>query len=311
MALYDPYGSEIVYKTDDSDRNPFRHVKDPNGHFVPAVTLVDHLGAPMGMDEHGPLTVSDIYLNLARNTTTPGKLPGMIRVNIRGFNSDVDSGSLPEDLWGGGGAYVFPTGATAMEAVSSSANDAAAGTGARTIRVDGLDASYEPLQETLTLNGVNPVALVNNFFRINEARILTAGSLMDAAGTVTIRASGGGTSYAVIPQGEGFTAHGVYTVRAGYTLYLVASLFAIVRDNGVTTSRGTFQVRTRNSISGTEPWRVRWRIPTSGDAPARFPTEIPHPMSAGTDIVVRISNVSTDSLFMSTHLQGIMIDNTL
>lgn len=71
-----------------------------------------------------------------------GQVPGYRRVTALGNNPDVDSGTVPEDIWAGGGAYPWMTGATALEIVSSSANDAAAGTGARTVTINGLDINY-------------------------------------------------------------------------------------------------------------------------------------------------------------------------
>ena len=48
-----------------------------------------------------------------------------------GFNSVV--GTSNETIWDGGGLYAYPAAAAVMYVSSSSTNDAAAGTGARTI----------------------------------------------------------------------------------------------------------------------------------------------------------------------------------
>lgn len=61
------------------------------------------------------------------------QVPGYRRITALGNNPDVDSAAVPEDIWSGGGAYPWMTGATSLEIVSSSANDTAAGTGARTV----------------------------------------------------------------------------------------------------------------------------------------------------------------------------------
>lgn len=310
MALLDPTGREIVYASDGDERFARRYFKDPNGHYIPGMTLVDYLGQAIGMDGKLPLWVGDMMLQLARNTPTPGKLPGMIRVNIRGNNPDVDTTTTPEEIWGAGGVYSFPSAATAMEAVSDNVNDTNGGTGARELRINYLDDSWNPATQQVIMNGTTPVNLSVNPFRINQVRIDRVGSLLDAAGNIRIRAQGGGTTYAYIPVGEGFSSHGVYTVRAGYTLFLVASLFSIIPK-----TRGDTVVllQSRQSMNAEEPWRTRWRIPLTvdGTSAGGFPTVIPHPMNETTDLRFRVSFVSANDMEVSCHVQGIMIDNTI
>lgn len=61
----------------------------------------------------------DFDLELSR-----GRIPGMSRVNKFGRNSDVDTGTIPEDVWDAGGLHVPPTAARTHDLVSSSVNDA-------------------------------------------------------------------------------------------------------------------------------------------------------------------------------------------
>lgn len=70
-----------------------------------------------------------------------GQVPGYRRITALGNNPDMDTGAA-EDVWTGGGIYPWPTGSTALEIVSDSANDAAVGTGARTVTINGLDINY-------------------------------------------------------------------------------------------------------------------------------------------------------------------------
>ena len=74
-----------------------------------------------------------------------------------GFNDAV--GSSAETIWSVGGTYTFPSTATALTVVSSSANDDGnpVGTGARTVTIEGLDANYLPVSETVTMNGTTDV----------------------------------------------------------------------------------------------------------------------------------------------------------
>lgn len=154
-----------------------------------------------------------------------GIAPGITRVTALGSNPDVDIGTLPEDLWTGGGAYPWMTAATSLEVVSSSANDAAAGTGARTIVITGLDVNYIQVTQTVTLNGLTPVAIPSQLFRVNSALISSAGSGKVNAGDVTIRDVGAGATRAIVPAGYGITRQSIYTVPAGFTVQVISMLF--------------------------------------------------------------------------------------
>jgi len=119
------------------------------------------------------------------------KFLGISKVNIVGINSDIDSGSVPEWIWDGPtGAYTgFPTGnAEAIRITSDSANDASAGSGARTVLVTGLDENWEIASETITLSGLTPAVSTTTFRRVHFAYVTTSGSSNEAfnAGTLTI-----------------------------------------------------------------------------------------------------------------------------
>lgn len=139
-----------------------------------------------------------------------------------GRNTDVDSGAA-ESIWPTGGTYpwsAFNTGgvptAQTISVVSNDANDTAGGSGARTIKVFGLDANWALQSENVALNGLTPVALNNQFIRVNRIRVLTAGTF-GSANVGTINASVGGTIVATVLPLMGSTQMAMYTVPAGYT----------------------------------------------------------------------------------------------
>jgi hypothetical protein len=138
-------------------------------------------------------------------------------VHIIGYNPSVST--TASTVWSGGAtSYVQLTSGTALEVVSASANDTAAGTGARTVVVDGLDASYVPFSETVTLNGVTPVALTNtSAVAINRTYVATAGSGLVNAGKIDVRAVSGAavkSSIQSLAESSGRSADFVYTVPA-------------------------------------------------------------------------------------------------
>ena len=138
-------------------------------------------------------------------------------INLIGYQP---SGSTTAStVWSGGAtSYVQLTSGAALEVVSASANDAAAGTGARTVKVEGLDASYVPFSETIILNGVTPVPLVNtSAVAINRTTVLTAGSGLVNAGKIDVRAVSGAavkSSIQAVAESSGVSADFVYTVPA-------------------------------------------------------------------------------------------------
>lgn len=160
-----------------------------------------------------------------------GQIDGHSRIAVIGNNPDIDT--APEDIWSGGGTYPWMTGATTLEVVSSSANDTSAGTGARTALIAGLNTSYAPISQTVTLNGTTPVAVSTQFFRINSFLIMSAGSGEVNAGDITLRDAGGGTTRALIQTGYGIGRQSQYTVPAGFTLAIHSTVMSINRPTTV------------------------------------------------------------------------------
>jgi hypothetical protein len=152
--------------------------------------------------------------------TAEGKFIGREIENKFGRNPDVDAA---EDIWDGGGDYTgFPTSTLeTVTVISSSTNDAAAGTGARTMRIFGLDGSFNQIQEDLILNGTSGVTSVNTYRRIYRAFVLTAGSGNYNAGTLTIRhTTTTANVFSVMPVATNIAQITSYTIPAGYTGYL-------------------------------------------------------------------------------------------
>jgi hypothetical protein len=138
----------------------------------------------------------------------------------------LPSGTTTEQsIWGEGGIYSFPASATIMSVSSSSANDTSAGTGARTLLVQGLNASYAEIQEVVSLNGQTGVSTINSFLRINSICVLTAGSGGVNAGNIyvgtgTITGGKPANVYRVALAGNGCGEGAGYCVPAGKTLFL-------------------------------------------------------------------------------------------
>lgn len=145
-----------------------------------------------------------------------GRVVNTDHINKFGYNTSVGTSFEPlTDL----GTNNLPTTAAVVSVLSSSANDTAAGTGARTLEIQGLDANYLLQTETVSLNGTSAVTTTNTFIRIFRMKVLTAGSGETNDGNIT--ASIGGSDVARILANEGQTLMAVYTVPANKHAYLV------------------------------------------------------------------------------------------
>ena len=127
-----------------------------------------------------------------------------------GYTSNVGTtaGALWEGQTGTSGLYVYPASAVVMTLVSTSASDTA------TVTINGTDANFNMLSETVKLNGVTGVPTQNSYFRINT--LIYVGG----ANVGVITAKNAGVTYAQINAGIGQSQMGVFTVPANYTLFL-------------------------------------------------------------------------------------------
>jgi len=118
-----------------------------------------------------------------------------------GYNPDIDTGTVPEDVWSAGGTMVWPSSAAVASVVSSDANDAAAGTGAQEIVLVGIDGNSDEVRETVALNGTTPVNSTTQFLFVNSAFGQAVGSGGVNAGTIDV--SVGGNLVKQIAPGDG------------------------------------------------------------------------------------------------------------
>lgn len=152
-----------------------------------------------------------------------GTLPNSTQFRVSGYNPSV--GTAQEDMWEMTGVYVPPpAGGTQMRAVSSSASDTAAGTGARTVKVCYLDANYAPRTEVVTLNGTTPVNTVaTNILRVQDFHVTTVGSsTTGSVGNITLTDTAGVVTYSRMSTSVNRARQALYTVPAGKRAFLVA-----------------------------------------------------------------------------------------
>lgn len=181
--------------------------------FIPGLTDDELRASPVPVS--GPLTDFELRASAVTVSVLP---PTAIRVDVNGFNPAVGAAYENIDTLGAATPYM-PTAAVSIEALSTNANDTAAGTGARTILVTGLNGNFDQQTETITLNGVGVVAGANQYIRVLKVEVITVGTYGGTnAGTITVRQSGGGTIFQRIEIGYSRSMSAHYCVPRGYYL---------------------------------------------------------------------------------------------
>lgn len=223
-----------------------------------------------------------------------------------GINGDV--GTSVETVWAQGGTYAYPAAATVMKISSSSANDASAGTGARTISIAGLDANYNEISETVILNGQTEVNTVNSYLRIFRMYVVTAGSGATAAGTIyagtgTVTSGVPANIYGMITLTANQTQMAFWTVPAGYTLYLTGIYYSSA--NSTANASTNFQLIER-PLNGV--FRIQSSVRTAGNGDFVIDFHTPIFFLEKTDIEIR-AVASAGASNVSAEFEGIYIKN--
>lgn len=147
--------------------------------------------------------------------TALGRRQGSTTWNKFGYNTDVDIAAT-EVIAAFGGAFTPLTSASTLTIVSSSASDTNFGTGAQYISIYGVDDNYDYKFETIQLNGTTQVITASTWKGINRVLVVVSGSGQTNAGLITITATTGGATQAVIPAGEGTTQQAIFFVEKSH-----------------------------------------------------------------------------------------------
>ena len=224
------------------------------------------------------------------------------------FGANGAVGTSLETVWVGSSLYTFPAAAAATTISSSSADDASAGTGARTVLVEGLNASYEAVSESASLNGQTGVTLTNQYLRVNKVTVLTAGSGGTSAGSIYV---GTGTVNTGVPaniinrtgSSSNESESAFYTVPAGYTAFITRFTMSSANSTANTFTRFILRIRPYGGVFG---YKAIYNIPGNGiyECEAAYPLAVPEK----TDLDI-LSLTSADSAYASTQLQIVLIKN--
>jgi len=229
------------------------------------------------------------YLQVSRGLVTGHK-----RVFKFGYNEEIQN--IEETIWDVGGIYAYPSSAVTMTATSSSgATDENV-----QVTIQGLDASYNELSETVTLNASGTATTTGSFLRVNRAFVASGTA---SAGNITI--ANGGTTYAYVSALHQQTLMAVWTVPAGYTGYLfqVDTTAFTVQNNKVATIR--MITRELNGVFRTQQKFDLFQASYHQDIVC------PQPILEKTDIEFRaVADSSNADLRVSATFDIIYIENT-
>lgn len=208
-----------------------------------------------------------------------------------GYNADIDAGS--EDLHPGGGDMFFAAAAATTTVVSSDAADDGnpVGTGARTVRVIGLDTNNRIKSEDVTMNGTTVVTLTTEFKRIWSVEVLTFGSGNANAGTIDVKHSSDVLCRMAIganrSEHASFTAPSKYDFPLCHVKHVYGSLM-----NAPASGIIVFNVLTRKSG---EPWKTRMKFAAYSTASVAVDLDCDIKLEPGEDVKVRATASANNS----------------
>lgn len=236
-----------------------------------------------------------------------GIVPGCTRVTALGHNPNIPTLGGAADVWEGGGDYPFLAAAATLEVLSTNAADTAAGTGARTVLVSGLNSAYNTISEVVTLNGTTPVNTVNQYLRVNVFTTTSAGSGEKNAGDITLRVSGGGAVQSIARAGFGFGRSCVYTVPAGFTLFIRSCVFTVLAADPKTTTGAEFGLFQR---SNTGNRRIPLTFQILSTSPYRHEANTGIVLAQRTDFAIRVTTTGQINTNVTAAMEAVLVDNT-
>ena len=205
---------------------------------------------------------------------------------INKFGRNPSIGNAPETVWNTGGIYTYLSEASTVYAYSADADDAAAGAGARTIEIQGLDSNYNVITDTVTVGGA---VSTNSFLRIFRCRVATAGATGVNEGNIIISTGAGGTGTTLCTigtvgtgtvYGVGQSFLGLYTVPAHCRGYLTSW------SVGVGAYNDTCLALIKNSTGATNVYNTSDIMECSGGQWTRY-YDVPIVFAERTDIEIR------------------------
>lgn len=222
-----------------------------------------------------------------------GKVADCVNINANGYQANLGTTFMP--VWDANVVYVYPSSASTMLLYSTSASDTNL-----TIRIDGLDASYNSINETIVLNnGTTGVATVNSYFRIQSISVVLTSSV-NPVGNIILGNAAKTQIYAQLNNGNGRSNMTIYTVPVGYTFYLLqVNAFSDQKSSAVTLYRS--YTRSPTGITNI----IRQTPFTQSYLSTRV---VPRPYTEKSDIQWQCASSAVSAVGLQ--IEGLLIPNT-
>lgn len=236
-----------------------------------------------------------------------GKVPGVSVVHTFGRVPSINTSDGFVAVTDNGANY---TGFDAIAAeiisiVSSSADDAITGTGARVLLLSGLGPGFVEQTETVLLNGTTPVLSTLEYIRLNPVLVIQAGSVGSNVGLITLNQSvTTAIIFAEIQIGNNRTLNSGFTVPSGKLAY-IRSGFATVGKKQSVVSELKASARQLGSTFQIAEW---FSVGSQGSSYVPRPFVIPLiGIPTGTDVLLQ-ANTDTNGASFSAGLEIILAD---
>jgi len=246
--------------------------------------------APLDVSHANPLPIIDQYLSIAA-----GLCPNCTSINKFGENPGIDVATVPEDVWDHGGIYTWSTTAAIDTVSSSNAVDAV------DVVVQGLDANWDEVLQTVTLNGQNKVTLATPLIRCyrayNVGTVDLVGDMYIYEDTPIINGVPVDDTKvrARITDGNNQTLMCIYTVPANHTAFFKAGYVALSEKKNANASF-TWRARTFGSVFAV---KSKIGLMATGSSHWSYTYGVPVVLPEKTDILIRCESTDQSDLAVS------------
>ena len=201
----------------------------------------------MPMSGGQPVTTMPAGLEVARGTIDKLELKGRTSVNTA-------VGAATETVWNVGGVrhnIAYDTATTVTVVSSSTDDDNGGGSGARRVKIRGVDGDGNLVEENVNLDGTNPVTSVNSYLSVDKVSVNRG---VENAGTIDIK-DGANVIQRIDPgDGESMAPH--WYSPAGTNSYLTSFLVGA-------TEPALVSLWARNAAQNT-PWQKKMEVVVDG-----------------------------------------------
>jgi hypothetical protein len=223
------------------------------------------------MSQHGRTEPFDLQVGR-------GQIPYHTSISLFGYQPNI--GNTAICIWEQPSAYNFPVAAATCNVASTTSDTCS-------VLIQGLDANYSSISETVVLNGASNVVTTNSYFRINSMVCISGSN------TGVVTAKQGSNVVVQMNANIGKSQNAWYTVPANSTFYLTrAQVFSTAGlQAGTSQIPNIYQVQASNAVTNANLTVLQ--TPFVGNFSAVRIS--PFPYASTTDIQFQVKTISGSS----------------